>query len=604
VNPDRDVRLLVRAKWVGVLLPIALIWAFELARYFLIDPSVPADASHVFAALVMSGGAVLFALGIFAVLDRAERQLVDTNRDLAATHAVTSALQGDQELLPMLETALDRVLEHAGARAGQILVPGPGGQSVMARRPGDLGDSLGMQWVHAILDDTPASAAQPGQVQHPGVDATVVDLPMAGSGTRVGTMRLVFHPSADPAISMAALVSVARTIGTAATLATTLADLRREEHEREALHAVALQLTGRAELREVLDTITRHARELLSADRAVACLANPRGDGAGYDWTNRLALADDGSTCVLAHTADDDETHVHSPACPLQHEGARAMVMARSMQAADGFLGELCVMRTNGVPFLNRERDLLGALAYMAAIAVRTARLRDTEQQLTISAERDRIARELHDSIAQVLGVIHLRLRSLEPDVRRTAGGGAGDEIASVAEIADEAYKDVREAILGLRESITSAEGLEGALVAYLRKYFRQTGIVTRLDCDAAALHALTPRSEIQLVRVVQEALTNVRKHAGAQNAAVSLRLSDGVVTLEVVDDGSGFDPSRLEDALDHGFGLTSMRERVEQIAGTLEVHTAPGTGTRVVVQLQQEETRVAHAPDLARAGG
>jgi two-component system nitrate/nitrite sensor histidine kinase NarX len=261
-------------------------------------------------------------------------------------------------------------------------------------------------------------------------------------------------------------------------------------------------------------------------------------------------------------------------------------------------------MRTNGVAFTDQERDLLGALADMAAIAVKTAGLREAEHQFTIVAERDRIARELHDSIAQVLGVIHLRLRSLEPQVRDVSGNRAATEISDIAEIADEAYKDVREAILGLRESVTSAGGLEGALGEYLRKYARQTGIKTTLRCDEAARRALLPRSEVQLLRVVQEALTNVRKHAGAHHVAVSLSEDDGVVTLAVVDDGSGFDSSRLEEALDHGFGLASMRERVEQIGGTLKVHTAPGTGTRVVVQLQQEETRAAHAPDAARAGG
>ena len=110
MDPERDLRLLTRAKWVGVLLPIALIWGFELFRYLWIDPSVPADSAHVFAALVMSGGAVLFALAIFAVLDRTQRRLVDTNRDLAATHAVAATLQGEQDLPTMLETALDRVL--------------------------------------------------------------------------------------------------------------------------------------------------------------------------------------------------------------------------------------------------------------------------------------------------------------------------------------------------------------------------------------------------------------------------------------------------------------------------------------------------------------
>jgi two-component system nitrate/nitrite sensor histidine kinase NarX len=240
----------------------------------------------------------------------------------------------------------------------------------------------------------------------------------------------------------------------------------------------------------------------------------------------------------------------------------------------------------------------------MAAIAVGTARLREAEQQLTIVAERDRIARELHDSLAQVLGVIHLRLRSLEPEVKDVPGNGVATEIGELAEIADEAYKDVREAILGLRESITPAGGLEGALGEYLRKYSRQSGIRSSLHCDGAARRALTPRSEVQLLRVVQEALTNVRKHAGAKHVAVSLNADDGAISLTVMDDGSGFDPARLEEALDHGFGLASMRERVEQIGGTLAVHTAPGMGTRVVVQLQQEESRAAHAPIAARAAG
>src|SRR5665647_2957577 len=173
VDPERDLRLLTRAKWVGVLLPIALIWGFELFRYLWIDPSVPADSAHVFAALVMSGGAVLFALGIFAVLDRTQRRLVDTNRDLAATHAVAATLQGEQDLPAMLEAALDRVLEHTGALAGQICVSGPGDQPLTVRRPGDLGDSAGMQWAHTLLDETPASAPRPARTQRPGVDASV-----------------------------------------------------------------------------------------------------------------------------------------------------------------------------------------------------------------------------------------------------------------------------------------------------------------------------------------------------------------------------------------------------------------------------------------------
>ncbi len=602
VNAERDVHLLTRAKWAGVLLPIAFIWGFEVVRWWAVEPSVPADSAHVFAALVMSGGAVLFSLGLFAILDRAQRRLIESNQDLAATHAVASALQGGDGLDTTLGFALERVLEHTGALAGEIKVAGPGGRPIVVRRP--LGLGAGLQWVEAILDDRPRTVSDVVRTDLVGVDATVIDVPLRSTTGLVGSMRFLAHPCGEPRISTAALADLGEKLGTAAGLATSLEDLRREEHERSALYSVALQLTGRAELRDLLDLITKHARELLGAERAVACLADPRADGHGYDWANRLAVADDGRTCLLAHPANEGGPDHHNAACPIQHDGPLAEVLERPLRGADGFLGELCVMRTNGVPFTDRDRELLGALADMAAIAVGTARLREAEQQYTIVAERDRIARELHDSLAQVLGVIHLRLRGLEPDVRNIPGNGVATEIGELAEIADEAYKDVREAILGLRESITSADGLEGALGEYLRKYSRQTGIKTSLHCDDAARRALTPRSEVQLLRVVQEALTNVRKHAGARHAAVSLNEDDGLVTLAVMDDGTGFDPARLEEALDHGFGLASMRERVEQIGGTLAVHTAPGMGTRVVVQLQQEEMRAAHAPGSPRAAG
>ncbi len=602
VNAERDIRLLTRAKWVGVLLPIAFIWGFEIVRWWVVEPSVTSDSAHVFAALVMSGAAVLFGLGLFAVLDRAQRRLVGSNQDLAAADAVASALQGDGDLATTLAATLDRVLEHTGALAGVIQVAVPGGRPLVVLRPAELGP--GLQWVETILRDAPARLADMTRGDLPGVDAATIDVPLRSTAATVGAMRLLIHPGGELRIGTAALDDLGEKIGAAAGLALSLADLRREEHERSALYGVALQLTGRAELRDLLDLITRHARELLEAERSVACLADPRTDGHGYDWANRLAMADDGRTCLLAHPAAEGGPEHRNPACPMQLDGPQANVLERPMRGADGFLGELCVMRTNGVPFSNRDRDLLGALADMAAIAVGTARLREAEQQYAIVAERDRIARELHDSLAQVLGVIHLRLRSLEPEVRDVPGNGIATEIGDLAEIADEAYKDVREAILGLRESITSANGLEGALGEYLRKYSRQTGIRTSLRCDGEARRALTPRSEVQLLRVVQEALTNVRKHAGAKHAAVSLIADDGLVTLAVMDDGSGFDPGRLEEALDHGFGLASMRERVEQIGGTLAVHTAPGMGTRVVVELQQEEMRAAHAPGAPRAAG
>jgi len=295
--------------------------------------------------------------------------------------------------------------------------------------------------------------------------------------------------------------------------------------------------------------------------------------------------------------------HGRNPDCSLiEPDDARAWA-AHPLRGPDGVLGELCVIRA-GAPFTTTERDLLGAFADMAAIAVRTAHLHEAEEQWTIHAERDRIARELHDSLAQVLGAIHLRLRALEGRAADEASDGLAGELSEIADTADEAYRDVREAILGLRETVREDDGLEGSLREYLRKYTRQTGIAATVTCEGDPRRALTPRSEVQLLRVVQEALANTRKHSGAHKVAIRIECDGPRAAVTIEDDGKGFDPSRVAGSMDGGFGLASMRERVELIGGTIDVHTAPGNGTRIVVHLQAEDTRGTPSAEVEGVAG
>jgi len=449
----------------------------------------------------------------------------------------------------------------------------------------------GLAWLGPVLDEPLDTAVlAPRYERRAGIDTGILDLPLIRGAQRIGNLRLAFHPPVEPDISEAALLDIAGEIAGAAQLGITVGDLHRREREREALHAVALQLTGRGDLRDVLDTITQHARDLLGAERAVACLSDPRELGLrGGTGRDRLAMADDGTSCRVAHEKAAAD-HPQNPHCPLVVMSDDAHWFARPLRGPDGVLGELCVVRS-GRPFSSRDRSLLGALADMAAIAVRTARLHEAEEQWTIHAERDRIARELHDSLAQVLGVIHLQLRALETRAKDEASHTMAGELSDLAETADEAYRDVREAILGLRETVREDDGLEGSLREYLRKYSRQTGIVAGLTCDGDTRRFLSPRSEVQLLRVVQEALTNTRKHAEAARVSVRINCLDGGTTLTIEDDGVGFDPSTVSRSMDGGFGLASMRERVEQIGGRLDVHTAPNAGTTIVVRLDAEDT-------------
>ena len=589
MRDPRPIRDLERLKWIGVILPIALIWAWEVARFLFVDGTLPAQDEHILSALILAGGIVLFGIVMAILLDRTQHEILGQNRDLTALTTVGSAVRADHSVAHMAAQALERLIEQTGALGGVIHVAGADGEAIVIRRPEPC--PAGLCWVLALLDEPVDAAFGVHHTMRDDLDTQVLDLGFDPRLAADDRMRLVFHPAIPPSLTDKVLEELAQDIETSLRLERLVADLRRREHERGALYELALQLTERPELPAILDRISHYARELLAADRAVICLADPtRPSNPHLARTSRLAIADDGRVCLVAQEGTNP-AHGRSEDCPVGPGAPDVAWLARPLRGPGELLGELCVTRSPDRPFGEAERTLLGALADMAAIAVRTSRLHESEEQMTILSERDRIARELHDSLAQVLGQIHLQLRGFES---RTDGAPISSELAELADVADDAYRDVRETILGLRETIPSDGGLEAALRAYLAKYTRQTGIVATLDCDGMAGRTLPPRAEVQLLRVVQEALTNVRKHAGASAVRVELRDVEGTPVLSVTDDGVGFDPTSVVASLTGGFGLRSMRERVELLGGTLDVHTAPGDGTRIVARLRPEGPHVA----------
>ncbi|MDN5570053.1 MAG: sensor histidine kinase [Propionibacteriaceae bacterium] len=206
-----------------------------------------------------------------------------------------------------------------------------------------------------------------------------------------------------------------------------------------------------------------------------------------------------------------------------------------------------------------------------------------TERQAAALTERDRIARELHDSLAQVLGVAHLKLQALavRPEIRGSER--VSHEVGELAELCQDGYHDVREAILGLKDSHQPRPALLTHLEGYLQRYTRLSGIPTALDADDTTV-ALAPEAEVQVIRIVQEALSNVRKHADASRATLVVRTTAKETTFTVTDDGCGFTPQMARHEDGHGFGLGSMRERAEGFGGRLTLASTPGEGTSVTV--------------------
>jgi signal transduction histidine kinase len=359
-----------------------------------------------------------------------------------------------------------------------------------------------------------------------------------------------------------------------------VADLRRRQREGHGFYDVLLRISNQQPLAEILASVARHARELLGGDDAAVCLDEATSRSVQLDPELPGPAPFREGACISPGENGSFSLHDLADAHPLRSSGRFAENLQVPVQSPEGRLGELWIGRRGADPFSERDGEFLATLSDLASIAVIGARMRESERQGAILAERERIARELHDSLAQVLGAVHLRLRALA--AREGAATAPASELSELADICEEGYRDARGAILDLHESSRADRNLLDSLRAYLHKYSHQCGIATSLDTILEGDLALPPSSEIQIIRVIQEALTNVRKHSGAASATVRIAQADGTVTFAIEDSGRGFEPS--EALLDRdGFGLHAMRQRMELIGGTLLTDSAAGRGTRVV---------------------
>ncbi len=213
------------------------------------------------------------------------------------------------------------------------------------------------------------------------------------------------------------------------------------------------------------------------------------------------------------------------------------------------------------------------------------AREQDIQTMSAVMQERERLSRELHDGVAQLVAHLLLRVDTIKELVEADRQQEAEAELERLHGVADEIYEDIGESITGLRTNVAE-RGLICALRDYVDQFEERHQIRVRLRTDGAA-DQIPPLAAFQLFRLIQEALTNVRKHAAAREATVTLT-SDGPDRLRVVtaDDGQGFTPGSQRNDKARPLGLTSMRERVEALGGTFQVNSQPGSGTRVTATI------------------
>jgi signal transduction histidine kinase/CheY-like chemotaxis protein len=247
--------------------------------------------------------------------------------------------------------------------------------------------------------------------------------------------------------------------------------------------------------------------------------------------------------------------------------------------------------------FAPHHLNLLTVLANSTSLVVRNAQLYARSEELAISEERTRIAREIHDGLAQDLAFLVLKVEVMRKLLHKGKRLQVEKEMGETVEALRNDMREVRRTIFALRPLDLESLGFLPALEKFTNEFGNANDVKIRFEHSGDA-SALSTKLQTALFRLAQESLNNVRKHAGASNVWVDLMLDDEWATLSVRDDGRGFDETRaLPDARARGsVGMVQMRERAERAGGSFEIETAPGQGTRVLVKLPVKSGDQSHA--------
>ncbi|HEV2071204.1 MAG TPA: GAF domain-containing sensor histidine kinase [Acidimicrobiales bacterium] len=364
-----------------------------------------------------------------------------------------------------------------------------------------------------------------------------------------------------------------------------------------AVSDVILGVAGERSVQAVLQRLVAAARDLAGA--RYAALGIPDAEGDGFSAFLTAGMSDEmidaigplprthgllGSLLVdpMPYRSDDVGADPRFTWWPEAHPRMGAFLGVPLLFKGD-IVGALYLAdKVDGQSFDEADERLIGLLAAHAAVAIEQARLLEASRELSIVEERARLARELHDATVQTLFSLSLTaevaasLVSDDPVAARV-------ELARIQELAQTAVAELRSLVFELRPPALEEEGLVATLAKRLEVLGRIHGLSVALVANSE--ERLEPAAETGLFRIVQEALSNVVRHARASRVDVTIERSRETVTTTVADDGVGFDPE-ARSIRARRLGLTSMRERAQVLGGTVVVTSRAGRGTTVSVTI------------------
>lgn len=580
--------------------------------------------------------------GVAAIQDISERKSAELSLrryadEQAALYAVSSAIASWTDPDRLLSTVLEVVLPILDAEVGWVLLPG-----ATPEDPPRVGASRGLsaEFIAATeaepLADCVACAAllrdvdvdlEPQYAENcprlsrevlaaSGLHSHVV-IPLKTSERVLGILNVGWRePHAYGPAERALADAIGRQVGLALYNAQLFQEARQVDRLR-ALGELDQELATTLESAQVHAVGLRHMMSVLRASEG-ALLTVPSCDGdtptevlaadtgAWSPWrAERDAAASARTLIARARRARDPflisgtEAAAIAPCGGAAQWGATAL--ATPVQGSDGALAVILTGHESSRPFGDEDLRVARAVALRLAQAGENARLyeavRQQRQQVRIlaarlsqaeEAERQRIARELHDRVGQDLTALSFNLSIVGTLLPRDTEDSIMARLRDSMRLVEQTTKDIRNIMAELRPLVLDDYGLVAGLQWYATEFGRRMGIRTCVEGQEPDPR-LESSIETALFRVAQEALTNVVKHAQASHVTISVATHKDRVRLVVADDGVGFDPSAIRGPKgDSGWGLFSMAERIEAVGGHCIVDSAPNCGTRIVAEVNR----------------
>lgn len=368
----------------------------------------------------------------------------------------------------------------------------------------------------------------------------------------------------------------------------------------DALVSISRRIADLEDVDHILMYIAEHARKLLQSDfLGLALLEDDRSS------LNLKCYSRDGKTQmvselmpvtnpVIKKVIRDSQpffTRKEGPrkdlrgVCFYPNKSAHALA-AVHLNLDNNPVGALWIARFADKPYTRENLIWLECMADQLVITIQHGLMTAQLQSLSITEERARIAREMHDGLAQVLGYLNLQVQTLEALQEKGEEESLQKELRQMRQAIQTAHGDVRENILSLRTTLANEKGLLSAIDEYLREFGIQTGVETDVIIATDGGLNLASIAEVQLVCILQEALANVRKHAEARQVKVyisrEITQDDEQIRMLIQDDGQGF----IVDESSRRFGLQTMRERANSVGGALSIESTLGQGTTIICDL------------------